>query len=53
MTAEEVRDFCRKNLASFKAPRYVEFIDELPKNIIGKTLKKYLKKQHTSEDAKQ
>jgi len=36
----------RENLASFKVPRYVEFIDELPKNIIGKTLKKHLKKQH-------
>ncbi len=44
MTAEDVRRFCRENLASFKAPKYVEFIDELPKNIIGKTLKKHLKK---------
>jgi long-chain acyl-CoA synthetase len=44
MTDEEVRQFCKKNLASFKAPRYVEFIDELPKNIIGKTLKKHLKR---------
>jgi acyl-CoA synthetase (AMP-forming)/AMP-acid ligase II len=37
MTVEEVREFCRRNLASFKVPKYVEFIDELPKNIIGKT----------------
>jgi long-chain acyl-CoA synthetase len=49
MTDEDVRQFCKKNLASFKVPRYVEFIDELPKNIIGKTLKKHLKKQHQSE----
>ncbi len=48
MTEEEVRKFCKENLASFKVPRYVEFIDELPKNIIGKTLKKHLKKQHRS-----
>jgi len=46
MTEEDVRDFCKENLASFKVPRYVEFIDELPKNIIGKTLKKHLKQRH-------
>jgi long-chain acyl-CoA synthetase len=49
MNEEEVRQFCKKHLASFKVPRYVEFIDELPKNIIGKTLKKHLKKQHRNE----
>jgi len=51
MTDEDVRQFCKKNLASFKVPRYVEFIDELPKNIIGKTLKKHLKKQHQSDQS--
>lgn len=50
MTIDEVRDFCRQNLASFKVPRYVEFIDELPKNIIGKTLKKHLKKRDASKE---
>jgi long-chain acyl-CoA synthetase len=49
MSEEEVRQFCNENLASFKVPRFVEFIDELPKNIIGKTLKKHLRKQHQSE----
>ncbi|UCD58427.1 MAG: AMP-binding protein, partial [Candidatus Hydrogenedentota bacterium] len=49
ITEEEVRQFCRENLASFKVPRYVEFIDELPKNIIGKTLKKHLKKRPQGE----
>jgi long-chain acyl-CoA synthetase len=50
MTVDEVRNFCRQNLASFKVPRYVEFIDELPKNIIGKTLKKHLKQRDTSQE---
>jgi long-chain acyl-CoA synthetase len=49
MTEEEVRGFCKENLASFKVPRFVEFIDELPKNIIGKTLKKQLKQQGQPE----
>ena len=45
MTENDVRAFCKENLASFKVPRYVEFIDELPKNIIGKTMKKQLKQR--------
>ena len=49
MTEEEVRQFCAENLASFKVPRFVEFIDELPKNIIGKTLKKHLKQKGLGE----
>jgi len=49
LTDEEVRRFCRNNLASFKVPRYVEFIDQLPKNIIGKTMKKHLRNQKQNE----
>ena len=51
MTEEEVRQFCAENLASFKVPRFVEFIDELPKNILGKTLKKHLKQKGLGEGA--
>lgn len=29
-TAEEIRQFCREHLAAYKAPRRVEFIDEMP-----------------------
>jgi long-chain acyl-CoA synthetase len=52
MTDDEVRRYCQENLASFKVPRYVEFIDELPKNIIGKTLKKHLKQQNGGQTDK-
>jgi long-chain acyl-CoA synthetase len=40
---EELRDWCRGNMASYKVPRYVDFRDSLPKNIIGKVLKKELR----------
>ncbi len=40
---EELRDWCRENMASYKVPRYVDFRDSLPKNIIGKILKKELR----------
>ena len=42
-TADDVSDFCKERLASFKKPEEINFIDELPKNPLGKVLKKELK----------
>jgi acyl-CoA synthetase (AMP-forming)/AMP-acid ligase II len=39
----EIIEFCRENLASYKKPEIVEFIDELPKNALGKVLKNVLR----------
>jgi fatty-acyl-CoA synthase len=45
-SAEEIIAHCRLHLASFKAPAYVTFVDELPRNVVGKVLKTDLRKQH-------
>jgi acyl-CoA synthetase (AMP-forming)/AMP-acid ligase II len=39
LTAEKVADFCREDLAGYKRPRQVVFIDALPRNALGKVLK--------------
>jgi malonyl-CoA/methylmalonyl-CoA synthetase len=39
LTAEKVTSFCREDLASYKKPRQVEFVEELPRNALGKVLK--------------
>jgi malonyl-CoA/methylmalonyl-CoA synthetase len=39
LTAEEVVEFCREDLAGYKKPRRVEFVDALPRNALGKVLK--------------
>jgi len=44
MDKDEVIHFCQEHLASYKKPRYVEFVESLPKNLLGKILKKDLKK---------
>ena len=44
MSKDEVINFCQEHLASYKKPRYVEFVDALPKNSLGKILKKDLRK---------
>ena len=43
LTAEEVIEYGKENLTGYKRPRYVEFIDELPKSNVGKILRKDLR----------
>jgi long-chain acyl-CoA synthetase len=42
-TEEEIISFCRENLAVYKAPRLIEFRDDLPKSMIGKVLRRELR----------
>ncbi|TKG65708.1 acyl-CoA synthetase [Prauserella endophytica] len=39
LDADAVRDFVKRNLARYKVPRDVEFLDELPRNATGKLLR--------------
>jgi acyl-CoA synthetase (AMP-forming)/AMP-acid ligase II len=43
-TPDEIIEWSRENMANFKAPRFVEFIDELPLNATGKVVKDELRK---------
>ena len=45
-TAEEIMEYCRSKLASFKRPRSVIFVDSLPRNPVGKVLRKALREQY-------
>jgi long-chain acyl-CoA synthetase len=42
-TEEELIAFSRERLAAYKAPRIIEFIDELPKSMVGKVLRRELR----------
>ncbi len=44
-TEEELIEHCRQRLASFKKPESVVFVDELPRNQLGKVLKRELKER--------
>ncbi|MGQ9571569.1 MAG: acyl-CoA synthetase [Dehalococcoidia bacterium] len=46
LTEEEVIDFCKDHLASYKKPRSVEFIDALPRNPAMKVLKTVLREKY-------
>ena len=45
-TEEEIREFCKKNMAPFKVPTQVEFRTELPKTTVGKVLRRELVREH-------
>ena len=44
-TEEEIITFSRERLAAYKAPRIIEFRDDLPKSIIGKVLRRTLREE--------
>jgi len=43
LTEDEVRAFCKENLTGYKRPRYIEFMDDLPKSNVGKILRRELR----------
>jgi fatty-acyl-CoA synthase len=50
---QELKDHVKSNLARYKVPREVEFIDELPRNSTGKVLKRELlerEEEHASRE---
>ena len=46
----ELIDFCRERIASFKKPRSVVFVEEIPKNAYGKTLRRELRERFGTAD---
>lgn len=46
LSEAEVINHCRQNLARFKVPQSVVFIDEIPHNATGKVLKRELRDSH-------
>ncbi|MDD1775965.1 MAG: AMP-binding protein [Candidatus Methanomethylicus sp.] len=48
---DDILHWCSDNLAEYKVPRAIEFVNELPKNKIGKVLKKELKEKENMATA--
>lgn len=50
-TNEEIIAYCKENLAKYKVPKYVEFVNDLPKSAIGKILRKELRRMELAKTA--
>jgi fatty-acyl-CoA synthase len=50
-SAEDLQTHVKANLAGYKAPREIEFVEELPRNATGKVLKRELHARETEPSA--
>lgn len=48
LTEQEVISYCRDHLTSYKVPKTVRFLDELPKSPVGKVLRRELRDEATA-----
>ncbi len=49
ITVEDIDRYCQENMATYKRPRLIEFMDELPKSAVGKVLKRKLRDMENSK----
>lgn len=42
-TEEEIREFCKENMAGYKRPKHIEFKDDIPVSPVGKILRRELR----------
>jgi len=49
MTPEELLDFCQGKMAYFMIPRYIDFVEKLPKSEVHRIMKRFLKDRGVSE----
>jgi long-chain acyl-CoA synthetase len=50
LTAADIEAHCRRLLAVYKIPKIIEFRSELPKSLVGKVLRRVLKKEGAAAD---
>jgi long-chain acyl-CoA synthetase len=43
LSSEEVLEHCKKYLTGYKIPKFIEFIEEIPKSNVGKILRRKLR----------
>ncbi len=49
ITEDEVKALCKERLAGYKHPKKIVFLDDLPKNLYGKVMRKELRKRFQNE----
>ena len=51
VTPEQLIEHCRAYIAGYKKPKYINFVDELPRNSSGKVMKRELRERAAAEVA--
>jgi fatty-acyl-CoA synthase len=50
-TEDDIREFCRNQIAHYKVPRYVRFVEEMPMTVTGKA-QKFMMRERMIEELK-
>jgi len=45
ISKEEILAFCKKEMAAYKVPREIEFVDEVPKTASGEVLRRLVREE--------
>jgi fatty-acyl-CoA synthase len=48
-TQAEIHEFCKEQIAHYKIPRYIKFVDAFPMTVTGKVQKFIMREQMTEE----
>jgi len=48
-TAEEIQSFCKGQIAHYKIPRYIKFVDAFPMTVTGK-VQKFIMREATVKE---
>jgi fatty-acyl-CoA synthase len=49
LTEEELKEYCKGQIAHYKIPRYIKFVDSYPMTVTGKIMKFQMRQQSTQE----
>jgi crotonobetaine/carnitine-CoA ligase len=49
LTPEELLDFCQDKMANFMIPRFIDFVEKLPKSEVHRIMKRFLKDRGVTE----
>jgi long-chain acyl-CoA synthetase len=49
VTPEEIISFCKSRMAAYKYPRQVEIVEEIPKTLTGKFLRRTLREKSSGK----
>ena len=49
LSADDVREFCRDQIAHYKVPRHIRFVDEFPMTVTGKMQKFIMRERMAAE----
>lgn len=52
LTEEDITLYCKKNMAAYKIPKKIEFVEELPKSAVGKILRRELRDMELAKTVK-